>query len=658
MSLFNINSKRIPTMSMDVFCTTLVDKNGPRDPDGSAEIREIEHWKDRSLLEHEFPVARVRHSGSHFWIRIERSGQQRSEWRLTFKIIKKIIPARDEIRIMNDHIASISIHKTKKEPVVLARLQYDDHPPLLWQFGLLLRTIIDNSEYYQLWAEQCYWMCSTIMTVLEDVFPEGRLIPYLGQSLGGTYGGIPVPQSIKTRDDVREGFKQALQRFGYVANTSQRAISPAPLPDKDVIPLQDNADVLQNRAEPVLPAPSNLEPTILKGTATFTNTATVDLVPSSTTTLQADISQGGCNEHATNISVTEPPRQHPSFSHHAPPTVKPPPPSYLTHLHRAPAHWNAGKRSHSTGCLEGTRITLLQQIMDWIQSHDPTSPRIYWINGLAGIGKSTVAHTVAEECHRLRILGASFFFDRQHAECSDSLLFFITIALQLAELGADFRELIVQAIESDRNPSDAAIKTQLHDFIIEPLKKLTNPPDVIVIVVDALDECRDEKNVPIIIQLLADELPRLPWSLKFLITSRPEHHIYSKFNSRFLTNRSQAIVLHNIEKSIVQSDIESYLRERLTQIGDLDQPMEKDVFQTIVDRAAGLFIFAATVVKYIEEDPEDAESWNWRYSRSYSYASPAHGYRHSSRITDCKRNVTPILPQHGHLGRPYRYSCI
>jgi hypothetical protein len=114
---------------------------------------------------------------------------------------------------MNEYETAVSFHRSKKSPVTLARLQYDHRQPLVWHFALLLRTIIENSEFYRLWAEQCYWMCSTIMTSLHHAFPEGKLHSYPQRSLEGTYGGVPIPRSQERQNGIREQFMQELSRF-------------------------------------------------------------------------------------------------------------------------------------------------------------------------------------------------------------------------------------------------------------------------------------------------------------------------------------------------------------------------------------------------------------------------------------------------------------
>jgi hypothetical protein len=198
-----------------------------------------------------------------------------------------------------------------------------------------------------------------------------------------------------------------------------------------------------------------------------------------------------------------------------------------------------------------------------------SEPRIFWLNGLAGIGKSTVAQTIAEQCDQQGHLGANFFFSRQDDERSNPHRVFSTIAYQLAGSSPSFRTAIALAAEANKDPADTTIAIQLRDFIITPLQNIADPPRRLVVVVDALDECRNEDgSVQAILRLLATELGRVPFPLKFLITSRPEHHILAGFSLPSIRATSELLVLHDIETSVVQSDIEKFVRYRLSLISE------------------------------------------------------------------------------------------
>ena len=65
-------------------------------------------------------------------------------------------------------------------------------------------------------------------------------------------------------------------------------------------------------------------------------------------------------------------------------------------------------------CLPGTRIELLHEVDEWTTS--PHAKHIFWLNGMAGTGKSTISRTVAKCLKKKGLLGASFFFKRGEAD--------------------------------------------------------------------------------------------------------------------------------------------------------------------------------------------------------------------------------------------------
>ncbi|KAG8700744.1 hypothetical protein FRC08_004471 [Ceratobasidium sp. 394] len=56
------------------------------------------------------------------------------------------------------------------------------------------------------------------------------------------------------------------------------------------------------------------------------------------------------------------------------------------------------------GCTPNTRVDVLEQLQTW--AADPTSEKVYWLNGMAGTGKTTVAYSLCEDLRRSRRLGA------------------------------------------------------------------------------------------------------------------------------------------------------------------------------------------------------------------------------------------------------------
>jgi hypothetical protein len=97
--------------------------------------------------------------------------------------------------------------------------------------------------------------------------------------------------------------------------------------------------------------------------------------------------------------------------------------------------------------------------------------------------------------------------------------------------------------------------------------------------------------VKFVLDLLFKFAPGLP--LKFFVTSRPAPEIYSKMVAQSQSSRT-VLHLHEIENSLVEADIELYLRDELSFMS----PTENEV-KLLAGRSGNLFIYAATLVRYI-----------------------------------------------------------
>ncbi|UKZ75002.1 hypothetical protein TrVFT333_002674 [Trichoderma virens FT-333] len=154
-------------------------------------------------------------------------------------------------------------------------------------------------------------------------------------------------------------------------------------------------------------------------------------------------------------------------------------------------------------CHPETRRDVLQQILAWSTTTD--GQHIYWLNGGAGTGKSTISRTVAQLFADKKMLGASFFFKRGEGDRGSMALFFSTIASQLVQKLPSIAPHIRAAIEANPDINDKSVKVQFDTLIAEPFGKMsayTKIPTV-VIVVDALDECDNVEHVKLVIHLLS-----------------------------------------------------------------------------------------------------------------------------------------------------------
>ncbi|KIM99276.1 hypothetical protein OIDMADRAFT_201896 [Oidiodendron maius Zn] len=270
----------------------------------------------------------------------------------------------------------------------------------------------------------------------------------------------------------------------------------------------------------------------------------------------------------------------------------------------AEAPFNSYAKQHEPICLPDTRVDLLQDIYNWADRRDGAA--IFWLNGLAGTGKSTIARTVARHYFDKKCLGASFFFSRGSGDVSHASKFATSIAVQLATSIPALYQYINDAVMENRHNASQSLRDQWHELVLRPLAKLDNNScqPLYVVVVDALDECDDENNIRIILHLLSEVRLLERVRIRLLLTSRPEIPIRHGF-SQVPAMDHYDFVLHNISPSTVDHDITTFLEYNLKLIGEERSlgtawPGE-EVIRRLVQAASGLFIWAATARRFIRE---------------------------------------------------------
>jgi hypothetical protein len=224
---------------------------------------------------------------------------------------------------------------------------------------------------------------------------------------------------------------------------------------------------------------------------------------------------------------------------------------------------------------------------------------------MAGTGKSTIARTIAQLFASRGQLGASFFFKKGEGERGNASRFFTTIAADLVAHQPGMLPSIRKALEDDSGVSQRALKDQFEKLILQPLLGLQQAHLqglACVVVIDALDECEQEADIRVILQLLARTKDIRPVPLRIVATSRPELHI--RFGFKEMPNGTyQDLVLHEVPRSTIKHDIRLFLEHELGVIQKermlgSDWPAQQQIL-ALVELAVPLFIYAATVCRYV-----------------------------------------------------------
>ncbi|KAG9125384.1 hypothetical protein FRC07_007811 [Ceratobasidium sp. 392] len=246
------------------------------------------------------------------------------------------------------------------------------------------------------------------------------------------------------------------------------------------------------------------------------------------------------------------------------------------------------------GCTPHTRVDVLDQLQTWAK--DVEGQNIYWLNGMAGTGKTTIAYSLCERLEQADCLAASFFCSRQLPECRNVSLIFPSIAYQLSLISRPFRYASYEKLKKNQDIHNTPVTTQFKSLISDPLREVQGHlPRDLVIAIDALDECSDADAVDSMLAALLRHATDLP--IKLLVTSRPNPNILSQLNSEEYASVRSELQLHELERSVVQSDIKTYLTIELERM----KPNAAHIDQ-LVERSGVLFVYASTVVRYVKQD--------------------------------------------------------
>ncbi|KAL0570498.1 hypothetical protein V5O48_011464 [Marasmius crinis-equi] len=264
-------------------------------------------------------------------------------------------------------------------------------------------------------------------------------------------------------------------------------------------------------------------------------------------------------------------------------------------------------------CLEGTREEVLQTIHGW-RIPDGWELPICWLSGAAGVGKTSIAMTVAKSCEEDGLL-MSFFFFRSDPDRNNPSALILAIAYGLAAAHSLVREEIDNVITTDRAILGARLEEQFQKLILLPIaKSCARAADdtfafkgPTLVIIDGLDECGDEEIQSRILSAISSAYHQYPhFPLQFLICSRPEAWIREAFKSQRLLDATKDIVLddtfdptRDIKRYYIHEfrDIRRSAKYRDVSFPD-PWPSERD-FKRLLRTSDGQFAHASTAVRFV-----------------------------------------------------------
>jgi hypothetical protein len=243
------------------------------------------------------------------------------------------------------------------------------------------------------------------------------------------------------------------------------------------------------------------------------------------------------------------------------------------------------------GCLYGTRVEIQKQLSEWANDDAPELSTL-WLNGMAGTGKTALASTFAREMEDQRILGATFFIDRQRAERRDLRRIVQTLAYDLAKHNHEQLRALWIVLRDDPTFDRLSYQEQVRLLIKSPLD--VGRPSTLVIVIDGLDECGASDGVAL---------------LRTLITSLTHHPI-----KLFVTSRNEAEIANglgvlphtalSLQDIAVSRDMRLYWEHNLDELcrrESLPNWLDMVSLDELVEITGHLFIYATTLLEIIQD---------------------------------------------------------
>ena len=242
---------------------------------------------------------------------------------------------------------------------------------------------------------------------------------------------------------------------------------------------------------------------------------------------------------------------------------------------------------------EGTREWIFKKVEDWL--NDRNSPnRVMVISGNAGMGKSVISAIICKRIQEAGRLSGSHFCQHNNARYSKPQLMLQSLAIHLSRTLPEYKRALVEQLSRNLGLelNSMGVEELFTLLFMEPLTKVSNPGESLLMVVDGLDES-EYKGRNDLLNVVANQFCKLPEWIRLLVTTRPEINIADSLK------RLKPIILEENKEENIR-DIKLFFEMRLSH--QMKETQKSSILENLVKKSEGVFLYAYYLVDFIEEN--------------------------------------------------------
>ena len=243
---------------------------------------------------------------------------------------------------------------------------------------------------------------------------------------------------------------------------------------------------------------------------------------------------------------------------------------------------------------EGTREWVFDRVQNWLDDRSSQN-RVMVISGNAGMGKSVIAAVICKRMQEAGRLSGSHFCQYNNVRYCKPQLMIQSLACHLSHALPEYKQALVEQLSRNLGTdlNNMGVEELFALLFKEPLSVVGDPGRNMLIVIDGLDESEYQGRNELL-DVIANQLFKLPIWIRFVVTTRPALNIAEK-----LKHLKPLKLKSNDAEN--KEDVRVFCLKRLQRVVKLENVGE--FIEKLVLKSEGLMLYAHFLISAITENP-------------------------------------------------------